>query len=640
MDKITQDLKTKYPDLGIRKLEVDESTGKSSFYLNPTPKVLASLPANKAVSLRGPVYGASSIRRDVLDRSGLDLSISTSPANIDPKEAFRRSIQYYYEADIYGTTIDVLTNLSSKGFENDVDDEKIKAFYDTWNFDVGFRKILSWIFFDFFRVGMVRTYKIIGKYEPGVSYISPIPGMSKAKGDLKEVVERAARIHKIRLENLETELKKLDARKSADRNLKYELAAKKKVWSKGFMPIAYTVLNPQLVNIEGSLLFDKAMTSLTPSDELKKLMKKPSNELTDDEKLIIKLLPSEFRSALEKGGNIPLDPMFVGVVDYRKQPYERYPRPKGIKVFDALEYKKSLREADLSTLDGISNYILKITVGNDEFPCTDQTQLDTVSQLFNTTSKSFDVVWNHTLQIEKIVSPEIEAILGKEKYAQVNEDITGGLGISRAMIDGTSKLSQAEAGLVIKVIIEEIEYAREQVEHWIYSEYQQIAEAMGFDRFPKVRWDNTVLRDIILYMTTIANLVDRRMLSYETALEELGFDYANELRSMEKELPLVLDGTIGIKGSPFQQSKNQPNGAPEGTPSSGRPKAQVPKTKQPSTKTTKKTKPAKPEPSQQPGSSPQAASINVKQIIATAAANLSEEDFGEFLEGFLSELSN
>ena len=279
LQKITADMKTQYPEVGIQKIEVDESTGKSTFYMSPTQKVLASLPPEKAVNLHGAAEFASTLRRDVIDRSVLDL-IKKSISEEDPQEIFQRAIKYYYEADYYGSHIDILTNFAAKGFENDIDDDKIKSFYDTWNFDVNFKQLIDWIFFDFFRVGMVRTYKVIGKYEPGVSYLSPIPGMKKAKGDLIELSERAARIHQKRLQKLEEKLRTLDGRKKDERDLKEELAAKKRVWSKGFMPIAYTVLNPLLVEIEGSLLFDKAKVTLKPSDELKKLLKKPQSELT------------------------------------------------------------------------------------------------------------------------------------------------------------------------------------------------------------------------------------------------------------------------------------------------------------------------------------------------------------------------
>ena len=641
LQKVTADLKEKYPEVGIQKIEVDESSGKSTLFLAPSKKVLASLPSSVATSPHIAKEAAATLRRDVLDRSVLDL-VQKSVSEEDPIELFNRSIKYYYENDFYGSHIDVLTNFAAKGFENDIDDEDIKAFYDTWNFDVGFKKLLEWIFFDFFRVGMVRTYKIIGKYEPGVSYLSPIPGTKVSKSAMKAIADRTERIRLKKLESINKRLKALDGRNPEERVLKKELAAKKKVWSKGYMPISYTVLNPALIEIEGSLLFDKAKVILKPSDDLKKLLQKNPSELTDDEKLIIKLLPSDFKSGVESG-NIELDPMFVGSVDYRKQPYERYPKPRGVKVFDSIEYKKNLREADLSTLDGISNYILKITVGNDEYPVTDQTQLETVAELFNTTSKSFDVVWNHTLEIEKIVSPEIEAILGQDKYKQVNEDITGGLAFSRALIDGagSTNVNQGEASLLVKSVVEEINYARRQVEYWIYNEYQQIAEAAGFDHFPRVRWDNTILRDIILYMSTVAELVDRRMLSYETALEQLGFDFSNEFGNMEREFPSVMEGILGIVGSPFQKSSTQDvQNAPKGTPSSGRPKGKTAKPKQKDTKQKTKRKVPNQSPSNQPNASPQAASIDIKTVVRTAMNTMDEEQFKAFLEGFTEVINN
>ena len=55
----------------------------------------------------------------------------------------------------------------------------------------------------------------------------------------------------------------------------------------------------------------------------------------------------------------------------------------------------------------------------------------------------------------------------------------------------------------IGAVKEDIEYARKQVTRWIYNEYRQIAEAMGFDRFPKVRWDENILRNDILYKNDI-----------------------------------------------------------------------------------------------------------------------------------------
>ena len=43
LEKLTADLKAKYPDAGIKKIEVNEGTGTSTFFLTPETKALAYL---------------------------------------------------------------------------------------------------------------------------------------------------------------------------------------------------------------------------------------------------------------------------------------------------------------------------------------------------------------------------------------------------------------------------------------------------------------------------------------------------------------------------------------------------------------------------------------------------------------------
>jgi hypothetical protein len=635
-NKLTADLQARFPNAGIESVSVNSETGQSTFMLRPTKQNLAILD-KPGMAIKPHVYGmesAATINRDFISRQNLDLGLSKSPHEDDPKNLFKSAERYYYEDPLIGSVINTLATLAMKGFENDIDDTNIKQFYDTWAFDVNFEEVLEWIFLDFFKIGHVVTYKVLAKYEPRVSYLSPIPGKKTNTTTDKAEIDRLYKLHNGYEEEKDETIRMIirDAKTAgADQTTlaKIEQAAKKNIWSKGHLPVAYTVLNHQLVNIEGNLLFDNVSVKLTPPQELGQLLKKDKSELTEEEKVLIKSLPNELKKASEKGGEFQLDSRLVGMITYRKQPYERYAKPRSTRVFDTLEYKRALKRADMSTLDGISNYILKITIGNDEYPVVSQKELETVAKLFDTPSKSFDVVWNHTLEIEKIVSPEIEAILGPSKYEQVNEDMTAGLAVTRALIDGTGDINTAEVSLLTKGIMEEIHYARRQVEKWIYKEYRQIAEAMGFDRFPKIRWDDSVLRDEILYMSTLSSMVDRRMLSYQTALEALGFDYNNELENMKKELPLVKDGTFGITGSPFQQSTSGPGiqptqKSPTGTPSGGRPKGQT-KKKTPNTN-----------PDKQPGQKPtkKQKSASVEEI-----KEMTEEQYGAFLDGAKEVLS-
>ena len=536
LSDLKKELNTKY-DTNILKIE-ENGDGSVSFLVDESGVSKEFLKDKKVNDEK--VVG-SVVNRTRLDRTYLDLQDKKSILKKQPHELYKQSANEYATDPIYGASINVLSNFSCKGFENDSEDLDLKYFFDCWCFDIGFEEVLEWVFLDFFRTGMVRTYKILGKYEPGINNIS----------DSSETV------------------------KSGKDN-----AAAKTRWSKTNIPLKYTILNPNFVEIEGSLLFGDTKTTLKPNDELKDLFKKPTKELTAEEKNLIQKLPAQFKKALKDGKNIELDPTLVGEVDYRKMPYERYALPRGARVFESLNYKKSLRDADLSTLDGITNYILKITVGSDQFPVTSQDQLEQVAQLFNTPSKSFDVVYNHTLKIEKIVSPEIEEVLGKDKYEQVNEDISGGLALPRVLLDGVGDLNTSEVNTVVKSVVEEIQYARKCVTRWIYSEYIFIAEALGFTKIPRVRWDDTILKDILMYMSIVGQLVDRRMLSYKTALERLGFNFMSELTNMRKELPVVLDeGVFGILGSPWQQSKKgiqDTQMAPEGSPSQGKPVGESP----------------------------------------------------------------
>ncbi len=536
---------------GVHEVEIDVS-----------PKGLPASQALKALAYLNPEEGISPltyheggrvITRDFTRRIDLDL-LSGKPAvtRARPAQIFQRAIEFYEAKGPYGTSIDTLTNFAAKGFKNDIDDEDIKLFYDTWNREIKFQETVEKIFFDFWRVGMVRTFKIVGKFDPKLK-------PANFDGTVRK------RTQANRFQTAE-DLKTLMAYK--------DIAAAKKIWSKAFVPLKYTILNPTLIEIKGSLLFDQTETFLKPEafKELAVLLKSPA-KATPEQRKFLASLPKELKDAIKKNKPVKLPPELVGKCDYRKMDYERYPKPRAARMFDDMNYKDELKKADYSTLDGITNYILKVTIGNDEHPVTEQGQLETVAKLFDTASKSFDIVWNHTLDIEKITFPEISDILGPEKFTQVNDDLSQAMGVTRALLDGKlqANAKAVEAGL--KGFAEEVNYARRCVKAWIEHEYEEVALAMGFDRYPTVRFDENALKDEIMMMSVIQGMIDRRILSYETGIEKLGFDFNNELANFIQEKPLVQDGILGIIGSPYNPKALPPQGpvSTEDTTPGGKP---------------------------------------------------------------------
>lgn len=486
--------------------------------------------------------GGRVLTRDYVRRIDLDLLIDAGdPARLSSERIYSKALNLYKTKGFYGTVIDTLTNFAAKGFKNDIDDSAIKLFYDTWAREVDFHNTVEKIFFDFFRVGLVRTLKVVGKFEPKLK-----------PEDFDKVVNTKARAG---FSGTDPSLKQLMAYT--------ELGAAKKTWSKSFVPTKYTILDPRLVDIKGPLFFDQTQTYLKPEafKELKDLLTTPSKQ-TKEQKEFIRTLPKDLVASIKAGKPVLLPQELVGKCDYRRQDYERYPMPKVLRAFDAMDYKDSLVKADFSTLDGITNYILKITIGSDEYPVTSQEELETVAKLFDTSSKGFDIVWNHTLEIEKITFPEISQILGQEKFQQVNDDLSMSLGVTRALLDGETSGNAKAIDVATKAFIEEVNYARRCVTRWINNEYEEVALAVGFDRYPRVRFDDLALKDEIMLMSVIQGMIDRRILSYETGIEKLGFDFGNELTNMLNEKPMVQDGTLGIIGSPYNPKALPPSEVP------------------------------------------------------------------------------
>jgi hypothetical protein len=526
---------------GVHEMEIDVSpTGrpyKELAYLDPGRGDSNPLKFHE---------GGRVITRDYIRRADLDLLVGKpSVLKADPQRIYQTAMDFYKTKGPYGTTVDTLTNFAAKGFKNDIDDEDIKLFYDTWNQEIDFQGTVENIFFDFFRVGMVRTFKLVGKFDPKLK-----------PENFESIINKRTQANKFETTG---ELKRLMAYR--------DVAAAKKVWSKSYVPLRYTILNPTLVDLRGSLLFDQQETYLKPEafKELAELLKKASTKLTQEQKKFISQLPKEFREAVKKNQPVKLPPELVGACDYRRQDYERYALPRVARTFDDMNYKEELKKADYSTLDGITNYILKVTIGNDNHPVTEQSQLETIARLFDTSGKSFDIVWNHTLEIEKITFPEISEILGQEKFAQVNDDLDQALGVTRALLDGKLQTNSAAIGAALKGFGEEVNYARRGVKRWIDHEYEEVALAMGFARYPQVRFDENALKDEIMMMSVIQGMIDRRILSYETGIEKLGFDFANELANFIQETPMVQDGILGIIGSPYN-----PKALPAQTPPSDR----------------------------------------------------------------------
>jgi hypothetical protein len=503
--------------------------------------------------------------RDSLKDGYLDLR-DKSAEEVDALKLYSRSEKEYYRTGIYGSTIDVLSNLSATGFYNEINNVEIKQFYDAWVRDATFITTVKKIFHNLYRYNVCYIMTAYGSYEPHFEGISSIPGKepdSKTRTGLKASV--AFFLNEIVKKETGSDM---DFKKFSEMYEKTEMGAKGTDF-----PIAHTILDPKFISVQPLGFFNKSTITFKKQGykQIKATMKaiEDGDTVSKSVKEAIKLLPSKLRAAIENDEDYTFDDSEISTIFLRKEDFEGYSKPKGARAFDSFDYKDELKRADFATVDGIYNYILKVTVGDKDNPVTDPQILENLAEAFNTPQKAFTIVWNHTLDIEKITSSEVGAILGKAKYEPVESDITAALGITRALIDGAPITGDA-ANLSVKAIKSEIRCAREQIEAWIYAQYRIIAKAAAFTTFPYVRWKEEVISTDSDAVTRASMLqaLDRKALSIQTYMREVGLDYDTEVQRMTDEFPLIQDDILRA-GSPFQKAAEV---SPSGD--SGRPKSQ------------------------------------------------------------------
>lgn len=534
--------------------------------------------------------------RDTLKDSYLDLR-ERSAEEVEAIKLYDRSAKEYYRTGIYGSTIDVLSNLSSTGFYNEINNLEIKEFYDSWVRDSQFIYTVKKIFHNLYRYNVCYVMPAYGSYDPHSQGVSSIPG--------KEPTTNTRVGLKATVAFFLNELVKKETGSGMDFNKFSKVYSETEMGAKGGeFPIAYTVLDPKFISVQSVGFFNKSTVTFKKAGykQVKDIMKsiEDGKEVSKSSKEAIKMLPSGLKYAIQNNEDYTFKDEEISVLYLRKEDFEGYSKPKGSRAFDSFDYKDELKKADYATVDGIYNYILKVTVGDKDNPVTDPAVLENLAEAFNTPQKAFTVVWNHTLDIEKITSGEVGAILGKAKYEPVESDITAALGITRALIDG-SPITGDAANLSVKAIKSEIKSAREQIEQWIYQQYKFIAQSAGFVTYPYVRWKEEVLSTDSDAVTRASMLqaLDRKALSVQTYMREVGLDYDTEVQRLTEELPLVQQDVLRA-GSPFQVSA-EPSAPKSPSGDAGRPKSQpqVPDLNK-KQKVTKKTKKV-PSPSQQAG---------------------------------------
>ena len=420
----------------------------------------------------------------------------------------------WYDKDpLVGKTIELMKTLACEDFKNECSDPKIKKFYDEWYDRVDMDMVLGWIFLEYFRTGNVPIMRELVPYNKKEFGFPETPPYSTGGGELD----------------------------SAE-------AAKKNDYSKKMIPGAYTVINPLFVVVDTINPYGDSLSM--------NLDRNQKFELTDPNEvhsIMVRRMPSDLKERAVKESRVPLSQDKVKRILRMRQPYEPYGKIIMERAFDALYLKAKMREMDLAMINSVISQVVKVTIGNDAYPAT-QAQLKKLAEAWQNVGKSQMIFWNHTLEVE-IITPK-QDILNQSKYSTVDNDIRDAFGLSAILTNNGASAQHANFAtsyLSLKVFIANLKEARKDVLRWMRGEYEDIAKAMGFKEYPNPMFGQLTLTDETSEKQIIMQLVDRGIISYETAQSRLGYDSQVEIDRRTREKPLRDNGVLGIVGNPFQQ---------------------------------------------------------------------------------------
>jgi hypothetical protein len=314
------------------------------------------------------------------------------------------------------------------------------------------------------------------------------------------------------------------------------------------IPVKYTVLNPAQVALEGGVTYDSAVYKVLSPYEIQRL----KNPKTPTEKSIFNKLDKEIQVQIQNysenyGGSqetlrVPLED--VDSIFYQKQDYEYFAVPLFYGVLDDIELKMEMKNADRQIISSLDSMLLLLTMGGakgrdgTELPPNPE-HMAYMRTLFENKKAQRVLVADYTTKAEYVI-PDIDKIIGKAKYEQVNEDIREGL---QTVFGGNETFSNSVTK--VKIFCERLQKGQNIFKKWLEDELHDVCEKMGFNAKPTVKLSSVTLED------------DAQMFRVYTRMAELGFLTPEELFEATKNGMLPNSHESVLSQRKFKKQKEE-----------------------------------------------------------------------------------
>ena len=393
-------------------------------------------------------------------RAGM-LPYSFSNDGVYVREAIELCQKAYSNVPIFRNAIDLMSEFSNGEIFFEGGTEKAKDFFYRW-----MRKIRVWdlkdqFFREYYRSGNIFIYRVDGKF------------------DLED-------------------FKKLST-----------MYAEEGAEIRNQIPLKYILLNPFDIVAKRVTTFNATSYEKVLSEYDLERLRHPQSE---EDIELLNSFPEADRKNIEKGGfaknglKIKINPEKLHFAFYKKQDYEPFAIPFGFPVLQDINAKLELKKMDQAITRTVENVILLITMGAPpDKGGINHHNLQAMQDLFRNESVGRVLISDYTTEANFVI-PDLNKVLGPQKYETLNKDIEQGL---QNIFFGDDKYGNIATK--IDMFIDRLKESRQAfLNEFLQPEIKRISKALGFRSYPEARFKEIDFKD------------NTQLLRVTTRLMELG----------------------------------------------------------------------------------------------------------------------
>ncbi len=400
------------------------------------------------------------------------LPYDVSIEGIDVRESIELCQKAYANIPIFRNAVDVMSEFSNSEIYLEGGSESARNFIEKWLEKINLWKLKDQYFREYYRSGNIFLYRIDGKFK-------------------KEDISKFNKIY-----------------------------GNSKFLDPGKIPLKYILLNPYDIVSTKSTSFEGGVYKKLLSEYELERLRTPK---TPEDEEIFNALDKKTQNLIKQGGfatrglSVNLDEERLIYSFYKKQDYEPFAIPFGYPVLDDLNWKIELKKIDQAISRTIENVVLLITMGDEpDKGGINPHSLSAMQCLFQNESVGRVLVSDYTTKADFII-PDINKILGPNKYEIVNQDIREGL---QNIIVGKENYSSTQ--IKAQIFLERLKEARNAfLNDFLMPQVKIVCQALGFRKYPTVRFQEVDIKDEIQFQRVVTRLLEIGIISPEQGLSAI-----------------------------------------------------------------------------------------------------------------------